>query len=178
MVSIRILADCQEVALIFLPFALDVIYLGDGFDRLGVPVDDGLVEVGLVEMDNEIVLNGEGIRVGHPSPDGLLLASHTFYSKNAWNTAITIKFNSDSTGSRHITQEGSDAATEDSFNWESDENKLSFSFDETPDLYSYEEGLIVGVLDKSGALTGYGVSITCGEGGIGGYSTGVYSIVE
>lgn len=101
------------------------------------------------------------------------LTSHTFYNINAWSTEITIKFNANGTGSRHIVQ--GESSLDDTFNWSNEGNELSFSFATTPELKPYEEGLIVGVIGKDGEFQGYGVSITCGEGD---YSTNIYSVAD
>ncbi len=99
------------------------------------------------------------------------LISHTFYSKNVWNTELTIKFNADGTGSRHIAQ--NEKSEDDSFNWENEDNVLSFDFDKTPSIKEYEDGFIIGRVDDEGNFLGYGLSIGSSD-----YSTEVYSIID
>ncbi len=99
------------------------------------------------------------------------LTSHTFYSKNVWNTELTIKFNADGTGSRHIAQ--NEKSEDDSFNWENEDNALSFDFDKTPSIKEYEDGFIIGRVDDEGNFLGYGLSIGSSD-----YSTEVYSIID
>ncbi len=99
------------------------------------------------------------------------LTSHTFYSKNPYGTELTIKFNADGTGTRHIAQ--GEAAEDDTFNWENDGNELTFDFDKTPTIKEYEDGLIIGRVDDDGKFLGYGLSIGSSD-----YSTEVYSIID
>ena len=99
------------------------------------------------------------------------LTSHTFYSKNPYGTELTIKFNSDGTGTRHIVQ--GEATDDDTFNWESEDNELAFDFDTTPIIKEYEDGLIIGRVDDDGKFLGYGLSIGSSD-----YSTEIYSIVD
>ncbi len=99
------------------------------------------------------------------------LTSHTFYSKNPYGTELTIKFNADGTGTRHIVQ--GEATEDDTFNWENEENELTFDFDKTPGIKEYEDGLIIGRVNDDGEFLGYGLSIGSSD-----YSTEVYSIID
>ena len=99
------------------------------------------------------------------------LPKHTFYTKNPYGTEITIKFNTDGTGTRHIVQ--GENSLDDTFNWEIESNELTFDFDKTPSIKEYEDGLVIGRIDSSGSFLGYGLSIASSD-----YSTEIYSLAD
>ncbi len=152
------------------PDALAVSRDGDGTLKLEAKAE-GAATITLSSLVDPSITVSKNFYVLGDMDYASFLTSHTFYCKNPYNTEFTIKFNADGTGTRHIVQ--GESFLDDNFNWKNDENELTFDFDKTPSVKEYEDGFIIGRVDKDGKFLGYGLSIGSSD-----YSTEIYSVVE
>lgn len=138
------------------------------------PKAEGAVTVTLTSTSEPSVSASKTFYVLPDMDFASFLSNHTFTNTNPYGTTRVLTFDGEGNGTAKVSSSSSSTSVTDTFSYTLSGSEITFDYDSSSGLSSFEDGRIIARLDeKTGEYLGLGIAIASSD-----YSTFVYSIVE